>query len=134
MPRRKHATRVNAQNISIANQKRIERKQSESIQCHPKKLKQFAAQTVSLDSESTPLASNLCLDPELTDFCQCLHIMPAIREFHDDDDDDAGLNLIPDQSSDIDIEDKAAESELKRFTHALQMAQIAALKKENKKK
>jgi hypothetical protein len=52
--------------------------------------------------------------------------MPANREFHDDDSD---LDLVSNQSSDIE-----EESELKKFTQALQMAQTIALNKEKKRK
>jgi hypothetical protein len=61
----------------------------------------------------------------LTDFCSRLHLTPAIRDFCDDDD-NPDL-CVSDQSSDIE-----EESELKKFTRALQEAQIIALKKENK--
>ena len=52
--------------------------------------------------------------------------MPANREFHDDDSD---LDLVSNQSSDIE-----EESELKKFTQALQMAQTIAVNKEKKEK
>ena len=69
------------------------------------------------------------LDPELTDFCSCLQITPAVTEFYDVDQSDTELCL-SNQSSNIE-----EESKLKRFTQALRMAQItAALKTQTKKK
>ncbi|KAF8499581.1 hypothetical protein F5888DRAFT_1802076 [Russula emetica] len=118
MPRRKHAAQASAQNIRIVNQKHIERNQG-VIEVSPSR-------------EHTPFASDLqtesILEPELTDFCSRLHITPAIIEFHDDDDSD----IVSNHSSDIE-----EETELRKFTQALQNGQNAALKREkeeNKKK
>jgi hypothetical protein len=69
------------------------------------------------------------LDPELKDFCSRHHITPATREFHDDEDESGSDLCASNQSSDIE-----EESELKRFTQALQMAQINSLKKEKENK
>ena len=129
MPRRSGAAKASAQNIHahFANQKSVQRNQNdvegESIQCHEKKhlMVATAAKTV----PSTDIAD---LDPEITDFCSRHNITPAIREFHDEDEHGPDL-YVSDQSSNIE-----EESELKRFTQALQMAQTDALKKENKKK
>jgi len=81
--------------------------------------------------ESTlPISDSLtdyALDSELTDFCSCLHITPVIREFHDEDNSDH--LSVSNHSSDVE-----EESELKRFTQALQTAQIAALTRENRNK
>ena len=69
----------------------------------------------------------------MTDFCSHLHITPIISQFDDDDNDnndDRDLNhFVSDQSLDI-----AKEAKLKMFTRTLQMAHIAALKKENRNK
>jgi hypothetical protein len=105
----------------------------------PRKDSPVTAQTVSATGsrESTPLASDLpterhgVLDPDLTDFCSHLHITPAIREFHDDDNDSNSDLHVSDNPSDDDI---TQESDLKKFTQALHDAQIAALKKETKKR
>jgi len=82
-----------------------------------------AAQTVPPGRENTALNSptESPLDPVLTDFCSCLDITPAIREFHDDEEDSDLDPVVSNQSSDI--ED---ESELKTFTQALQRAQVIA--------
>ncbi|KAI0282260.1 hypothetical protein BGY98DRAFT_931577 [Russula aff. rugulosa BPL654] len=64
------------------------------------------------------------LNPE--DFSSRVHITPAITEFHDADD--------ADDSQSSDFSEIEEESELKRFTQALQKAQIIALKKENENK
>jgi hypothetical protein len=69
------------------------------------------------------------LDPDLTDFCSRLHITPATREFHDDQDESDQDLCVSDHSSDIE-----EETELKRFTQALRNAQITALKNKNKNK
>jgi len=127
---RKHAARANAQNLKIVNQKRIKRNNnSEFIQVlHNQKISTVTAQTV---SENTSLASNFLtdLDPNLTDFYYRHHIMPANREFLDDDD---GSDLsVSNQPESFDIKE---EPNLKKFTQALQMAQIAASKTENKDK
>ena len=86
------------------------------------------ARTV-LPRESTPAFESLAdcvLDPEITDFCSRLQITPVSREFHNEDDSDPSVS---NHSSDIE-----EESELKRFTQALQEAQIAALKREKDNK
>ena len=68
------------------------------------------------------------LDPEITDFCSRLNITPAIQEFSDEN--ESGPELcVSDQSSDIE-----EESELQKFSQALQIAQITALKKEMENK
>jgi len=51
------------------------------------------------------------LDPDLTDFCSCLHITPTTREFCNDGDSSNPDLCVSDQSSDIE-----EELELKRFT------------------
>jgi len=90
-----------------------------------------AAQTVPPGRENTALNSptESPLDPVLTDFCSRLDITPAIREFHDDEEDSDLDPVVSNQSSDI--ED---ESELKTFTQALQRAQVIASKEVNKNK
>ena len=71
------------------------------------------------------------LDPEITDFCSRLEITPANREFqfHDNEADSDLDPSVSDHTSDIE-----KESELKRFTQALQRAQTVALKKEKENK
>jgi hypothetical protein len=104
-------------------------------QCHQKKDLKVAAQrpqTVSPagSRESTPLDSNPpILDSDLTDFCSRLQITPSIRQFYEDEDDTDPDLCVSDQSSDIE-----EESELRRFTRALQEAQVIALKEEKKNK
>ncbi|KAF8504890.1 hypothetical protein F5888DRAFT_1631226 [Russula emetica] len=127
MPRRKRAAQASVQNIRIVNQKHIERNQGVI-----EERLNSAAQAVSPSREHTPFTSDLqtesILEPELTDFCSRLHITPAIMEFHDDDDSD----IVSNHSSDIE-----EETELRKFTQALQNGQNAALKREkeeNKKK
>jgi hypothetical protein len=128
MPLKRRAARVSAQNIQTANQKHIEKNQSEFIQCHQKKkVSKVTAQTVLPTPTECVPESNL--DQELTDFCSRLHITPVIKDFHDVEDDSDQENLLSDQSSDIE-----EESELQKFSQALRDAQIAALKTINKNK
>jgi len=68
------------------------------------------------------------LDPEITEFCSRLNITPAIWEFSDEN--ESGPELcVSDQSSDIE-----EESELQKFSQALRITQITALKKEMENK
>jgi hypothetical protein len=98
----------------------------------PKEIFNSAAQTVSSPSRDLTFDSSTecILEPELTDFCSRLNITPVIMEFHDDDDDcDIISGSVSNHSSDIE-----EESEITKFTQALQDAQIAASKRENKKR
>ena len=79
--------------------------------------------------EDTTHTLQSVLDPDLTDFCLRHHITPAFRELHEDEDNSCPDLCVSDQSSDI--ED---ESKLKKFTWALQEAQIIALKEEKRNK
>jgi hypothetical protein len=126
MPRRNCAARASAQNIRrhFANQEYVQRNEddieSESVQHHQRKGLMVAAVAQTVPST--------VLDPEITDFCSRLNITPAIQEFPDEN--ESGPELcVSDQSSDVE-----EESELKKFTQALQIAQITALKKEMVKK
>ena len=126
MPLKKHAAQASAQNIQahFANQKCIKRTQndnhSEFHPMPPKRDLMVTAQTV---------PTEIVLDPELTDFCSHHDITPAVGEIYDNQD-DSDLDLcVSDQSSDIE-----EESELKRFSKALQDAQVIALKQGNKNK
>src|SRR6267154_2731559 len=96
-----------------------------------KKRSTVTAQTVPPDRGSTPLAdSESVLDPELTDFCSCLHITPEIREFHDNEDDSNDSHPCVSNQS-LAIEE---ETELKRFTQAFKRPQIAVLESKDKNK
>jgi hypothetical protein len=138
MPRKKLAARTRAQNIQVANQRRVD--QCEFISVTLREDSKVAAQTVSLADtvESTLLDSNPsepaeCVpdgpDPNLTDFCSRIHFTPAIRPLDDDEGDTDHDLCVSDRSSDIQEED-----ELKQFTRALQRAQITAQNEEKKKK
>ncbi|KAI0266629.1 hypothetical protein BGY98DRAFT_939031 [Russula aff. rugulosa BPL654] len=117
MPRKKKSSRANAQNIQIANQRRNQTQRPQTV-------------SPAGSRESTPLDSNLpILDSDLTDFCSRLQITPSIRQFYEDEDDTDPDLCVSDQSSDIE-----EESELRRFTRALQEAQVIALKEEKKNK
>ena len=67
------------------------------------------------------------LDPKLMDFCSCFQITPAITEFHNDK--NQSDHYASNHSLDIE-----GESKLKKFSQALQMAQIDALKNRKKRK
>jgi hypothetical protein len=86
------------------------------------------AKVISPRRESTSTEYIPNLDPELTAFCSCLSITPTITEFHDEDDSIHNLSISNHSS---DIED---ESELQKFTQALQMAQRAASIRNKKKR
>jgi hypothetical protein len=95
-----------------------------------RKYSTVTAQTVDSGESTSPVSNpdtESVLDPDLTDFCSRFHITPTIREFCDDEDGSNPDLCVSDWSSDIE-----EESELKKFTQALQRAQIIALKKENK--
>ena len=83
-----------------------------------------------LDTLISSEAAEHSLNPELILFCSHHNITPAIREFHNDED---GIDLILSQFSNVKV-DIIKETELKRFTQALQKAQTTALKNENKKR
>jgi len=68
---------------------------------------------VAASAETVSPTDIIDLDPELTDFCSRLNITPAIREFHDEDENGPDL-CVSDQSSDIE-----EESKLKKFTQTL---------------
>jgi len=93
--------------------------------CHQKKDHNLIVAAAAETASPTDITD---LDPELADFCSHLNITPAIREFHDEDETGSDL-CVSNQSSDIE-----EESELKKFTQALQMAQINALKNKTQKK
>jgi len=107
-----------------------------------KKRLSVAAQTVSSSTasnsmeslKSTDPAPNplTILDPELRDFCTCLHITPVAREFHDQKDESDPHLCVSDQSSGI--EEESSLMALKTFSNAFRKGQVAALQKENKKK
>ncbi|KAF8488554.1 hypothetical protein F5888DRAFT_1639131 [Russula emetica] len=108
MPRRKHSSKARSQNIH----------------------KYFAAQKhVQGDVEMAQTVPPTDLDPELVDFCSRFHVTPAVREYHDDEDESDPHLCVSNQSSDIE-----EESELKTFSEALKKAQVAALKRVNKNK
>ena len=109
MPQKKCATRANAQNSQISRQKHQKNQddiKDEFIQDHQRKDSDVMAQTVPPRIESTPLTSNTPTDLE------------CILDESD---------LDSDQSTEIE-----EESELKKFTHTLQKAQITLLKTANK--
>ena len=70
---------------------------------------------------------SIALDPKLMDFCSRFQITPAITEFHDDENQSDHYAF----NHSLDIKE---ESELKKFTQALQMAQIDALNNGKKRK